>query len=186
VADAEAGTGGHNRAWIAICGCQEENPESMEFVAYASLVLVALVVAILVALRPYPFRQSVTPDQMNGFARIDPGARTHGVDAISTFYTWRQDQWRQLARGLAALAVTLIVALASAGLEGGKSVTETTTPPTGGETKKVTTTESDTSPEVLAFIAGFLIVGSGAWMRARALQREFSDDVARLTFVQLP
>jgi hypothetical protein len=155
-------------------------------VAYASLLLVALVVAVLVALRPHPFPQSVTADQMNGFARIDPAARTHGVDAMSTFYTWRQDQWRQLARGLAALAVTLIVALAGASLEGGKRVTEKTTPPTGGaQTTKVTTTESDTSPEVLALIAGLLIVGGGAWMRSRAMQREFSDDVARLTLVTL-
>jgi hypothetical protein len=152
----------------------------VEAAAYVTLGVVAILVAALVALRPWPFPPSVTTDELLGFARL---GRTDGVDAMSKFYGWRQDQWSLLARGFGAFAVAVLLALVAASLEAGKRVLEQSPNQRGSETTKITITESQTSPEVLALVGALVVFGGSAWFRARALQREFSDDVARLTLI---
>jgi hypothetical protein len=122
--------------------------------AYLALGVLIVLIAVAIALRPWPFRPSLTVDELNGFARLNAGDAGSGTEAMLTFYGWRQEQWNGLARGFGALAVALLLALVGATLDAGKIVTEATTPsgesPTPSDNSKTTTTTSKTSPEVLA------------------------------------
>ena len=151
-------------------------------IAYGSLAALVVLLAMLVALRPWPFPPSLSADEINGFARLNLDEGGTGTDAMSKFYDWRQSQWNGFARGLGGLAVALLLAVVGATLETGKVVTETTseTSKEPGAVKR-TRTDRDTSPEVFALIAGLLIVAEAAWLRSRALQHEFSADAGRLT-----
>jgi len=148
-------------------------------IAFWALGVLVILVAALVALRPRPFRPSLTIDELLGFATLNLADPGQGTDAVTTFYEWRQNHWTVIARGCGALAVSLLLALVGASLEAGKTVTEEPTNPTGGG-RTVTRTEADTSPEVLGLVGGLLVLGSSAWFRTRALHREFSADIGRL------
>jgi hypothetical protein len=148
---------------------------------YLALGLIVILVGALVALRPWPFPPSLTVDDINAFARQNTADPGRGTDALATYYGWRQDLWSTLARGVGALAVALFLALAGASLEAGTTVKErTVSPPAQPQPTKVTSTESTTSPETLALIGGLIVIGAGAWLRTRAVQREFAGDVGRV------
>ena len=153
----------------------------MELAAYITLAVLVVVTAGLVALRPRPFPPSLSVDELNGFARqniADPG---RGTEALSAFYGWRQDLWSGLARGTGAIAVALLLALVGASLEAGKTVKEEVPePPAEVSSTVVTPSDVTTSPATLALIGGLAVFGTGVWFRARAVQREFARDVARL------
>ena len=153
----------------------------MTTVSYVALIVVLVAVAATVALRPWPFPPSLTSDELNGFIRQNLAEPGRGTESLSTFYGWRQELWSVLARGLGAFAVALLLALVGASLEDGKTVR---TQATGGiaapQASTMTTTESGTSPEVLALVGGVAILAAGVWLRSRAVQREFARDLGRL------
>jgi len=151
-------------------------------VAYVALAVLVVASAALVALRPWPFPPSLTIDELNGFARLnatDPGS---GTGALSSFYGWRQDLWSVLTRGCAAFAVALLLALVGATLEAGKTVKVIMNGPSPkARSTSVTSTEAKTSPAVLALIGGLMVLSTAAWLRSRAVQREFAADAGRLS-----
>jgi hypothetical protein len=136
-----------------------------ETIAYVALVLGALFAAAVIALRPSPFRPSVSVDQLNAFVRLNAGGRG-GTEALSTFYGWRQESWKAVAGGCGAFAVAVVLALLGAALETGKTAT---------------TTAMRGAPEVLALVGALALYALAFWLRSRALHREFSDDVIRLS-----
>lgn len=155
----------------------------MTLATYAAVAAVTILVAIGIAVRPRPFRKSLTFDQLNGFARLngkDPGS---GTNALTTFYGWRQDQWTALARGLGALAIAILLALIGATIDASKVVREITEDAASEEAGSVTvtTTEAMTSPEFLALFGAVVILSGGVWLRSRAIHREFADDADRLS-----
>jgi hypothetical protein len=154
----------------------------MSVVAYVALGVLVIASAALVALRPWPFPPSLTLDELNGLARLNASDPGGGTGALSSFYGWRQDLWSVLTRGCAAFAVALLLALVGATLEAGKTVKVTTTGPTPeARSTSVTSTETKTSPEVLALIGGLIVLSTAAWLRSRAVQREFAADAGRLS-----
>ena len=154
-----------------------------EVLAYVFLAALAFfAVRLLVVVVVWLFAPSLTVDELNGFARLDRGEAGRGPEALGVFYGWRQDKWANLARGFGAAAVAVVLALVGATLESGKTVTERTADrAAAAAATKTTTTESETSPEAFALLGGFLVLGGVAWLRTRALHREFAADLGQLT-----
>lgn len=97
-----------------------------------------------------------------------PGA---GRAVLTQFHEWRQDQWRQLARGMATTAVALLGSVLALVAEASKVLTETT------NTGATVTTVVNVDPFAVAegaFVAGLLFVGAlFSWSRGRESHSEF-------------
>ena len=142
----------------------------------------AAVLIVSVVLAPRLLRwfraPSLTIAELRAFRVLDNPA-----EPVKTFFDWRQAQWSQLAKGLGAAGVAVLLAVVGAGLDGAKTVTERS-----GTTVKETTTDVSTDGAAASGLAiGVLwLAALAAWAEAQTVQRGFVADAARATAFKEP
>jgi hypothetical protein len=124
---------------------------------------------------------SLTIEELRAFRLLDDP-----TGPVRTYFEWREAQWSQLAKGLAAAGVTLLIALVGATLDSAKTVTERTQG--GSAAAKVTTTEIPAEDAASSAVAiGVLwIAAAAAWSETQNVQRGYVADVARLAATKAP
>jgi hypothetical protein len=119
---------------------------------------------------------------------------SRGTDAVKTVYTWREDQWRQLARGAAGVVVALLVAIVPLLLKGPSVENVYSVPAAGGQVSQVanavnglplsqTTVSGATAafpPALWVALADLLLLAVLAMMFARGAHRSYVRDVVDL------
>lgn len=139
------------------------------------------IVGLIVAFRAAPIllgwlrTPSIPLGQLRAIRRsADP------VSPVKAYYEWREGQWTQLAKGAAALGVTLLVAVTGASLDSAKTVRETTH---ANASEKTTSTHVSVTASYavgLGILAAWA-VAIGAWREARYVDDGFLADAARVS-----
>jgi hypothetical protein len=158
-------------------------------VALAASVLVVAIQTFVGNDRGLPAGQLAALARLSGKNDSD-----RGTDALKTVYSWREDQWRQLARGAAGVVVALLVAIVPLLLK--QTSTETVYPvpdanvsfPAGTATMNglplTQTTVSGAGnsfpPALWVALADLLLLAVLAVMFERGAHRAYLRDVAEL------
>ncbi|GAA4352265.1 hypothetical protein [Angustibacter luteus] len=121
-------------------------------------------------------------------------ASDRGTDAVKTVYSWREDQWRQLARGAAGVVVALLVAIVPLLLKAPTVENVYSVPPAAGQlaggvavlnglplTQTTVSSGSTAFPPALwVALADLLLLAVLAMMFARGAHRSYIRDIATL------
>lgn len=104
---------------------------------------------------------------------------------VTKFFEWRTSQWSKLAGGLAALGVTLLVALVGAHLDSDEVVEEkVVSADAQGESSTTTTTttssDGDAQVVVMILVGTTWVAAAFAWQRTRVAQNGYTQEVGRL------
>lgn len=160
----------------------------------ASVVLAACVLAV--AVQSFVGNDRGLPaGQLEALARLAGSSDSdRGTDAVKTVYGWREDQWRQLARGAAGVVVALLVAIVPLLLNAPTTQDVYGLPADGGSVpdtgqtwnglpllqSTVTGATSAFPPALWVALADLLLLAVLATMFARGAHRSYLRDVAEL------
>jgi hypothetical protein len=184
--------------WVALAVWALTRPErpswTLVVTAGSSVVLAACVLVVAVQSSAGNDR-GLPSGQLDALARLaGTSDSARGTDALTTVYGWREDQWRQLARGAAGVVVALLVAVVPLLLKAPTSEQVYGFPPAGGSAPD-TGLSHDGLPLLQSTVSGglgsfppalwvalvdLLLLAVLAAMFARGAHRSFVRDVAAL------
>jgi hypothetical protein len=117
---------------------------------------------------------SLSIDEIGAMAELERREAGRGIAALTSYYQWRGDQWRQMARGFAAAAATLLVSVTALLIDASSQeiAIEATQ-----ETVTTTLLEPWVVAELSAFVALLFSVAVLGWSRTHVVHSEFASDL---------